>query len=95
MSRFQAMLDKFEPATEGQKILHAETLRAYNQLIQARRLRLDAVNTGLPSGDVGRDRRGRVHQPERLLLFQSAKMRACTGILRRSCWRPSSGWSFS
>jgi Protein of unknown function (DUF4239) len=48
MSRFQAVLVKFEPATEGQKILHAETLRAYNQLIQSRRMRLDAVGTGLP-----------------------------------------------
>ena len=38
----------FEPATDGQKILHAEALRAYNNMIQARRLRLDAVNTGLP-----------------------------------------------
>jgi hypothetical protein len=49
MSRFQMVLTKFEPTTEGQKILHAETLRAYNQLIQARRLRLDAVGTRLPS----------------------------------------------
>jgi hypothetical protein len=49
MNRFQAVLDKFEPATEGQKILHAETLRAYNLMIQARRLRLDAVATGLPA----------------------------------------------
>lgn len=49
MTRFQAILDKFEPATEGQKILHAETLSAYNQMTQARRLRLDAVKTGLPS----------------------------------------------
>lgn len=48
MSRFQAVLDKFEPASDGQKLLHGETLRAYNQLIQARRLRLDAVGTGLP-----------------------------------------------
>ncbi len=49
MNRFQAVLVGFEPATEGQKLLHAETLRAYNQMIQARRLRLDAVNTGLPA----------------------------------------------
>jgi len=49
MNRFQGTLDQFEPATEGQKILHAETLRAYNQVIQARRFRLDAVNTGLPT----------------------------------------------
>jgi len=49
MSRFQAVLDKFEPASEGQKILHGETLHAFNEMIQARRLRLDAVATGLPA----------------------------------------------
>lgn len=48
VNRFQDELDNFEPATEGQKVLHAETLRAYNTMIQARRLRLDAVNTKLP-----------------------------------------------
>ncbi|HEX5703574.1 MAG TPA: DUF4239 domain-containing protein [Pyrinomonadaceae bacterium] len=48
MTRFQVALTKFEPATEGQKLLHGETLRAYNTLIQARRMRLDAVSTGLP-----------------------------------------------
>ena len=45
---FEAGLVTFEPATEGQKLLHAETLRAYSQMIEARRLRLDAVLTGLP-----------------------------------------------
>ena len=49
MNRFQATLISFEPATEGQKILHAETLRAYNHMIQSRRLRLDAVHTRLPN----------------------------------------------
>jgi hypothetical protein len=48
MNRFQSVLDKFEPVTEGQKLLHGEALRAYNLMIQARRLRLDAVHTGLP-----------------------------------------------
>lgn len=48
MTRFQVTLTKFEPTTEGQKLLHGETLRAYNTMIQARRLRLDAVGTGLP-----------------------------------------------
>ncbi len=48
MNCFQETLTTFEPATEGQKILHGETLRAYNEMIQARRLRLDAVETGLP-----------------------------------------------
>jgi hypothetical protein len=48
MNEFQTTLIGFEPATEGQKILHAEALHAYNNMIQARRLRLDAVGTGLP-----------------------------------------------
>jgi len=49
MTRFQVQLAGFEPATEGQKLLHAEALRAYNNMTVARRLRLDAVGTGLPS----------------------------------------------
>jgi uncharacterized YccA/Bax inhibitor family protein len=50
LNRFQATLTGFEPATDGQKIMHGEALRAYNQLVEARSLRLDAVvNTGLPS----------------------------------------------
>jgi len=48
MNQFQTTLISFEPATEGQKLLHGEALRAYNNMIQARRLRLDAVGTGLP-----------------------------------------------
>jgi hypothetical protein len=48
MSGFQMILGKFEPSTEREKILHAETLRAYNLLIQTRRQRLEAVSTGLP-----------------------------------------------
>jgi Protein of unknown function (DUF4239) len=48
MNRFQAIMAAFEPVTESQKILHGETLRAYNHMIEARRMRLDAVNTGLP-----------------------------------------------
>ena len=48
INRFQDILVTFEPTTEGQKILHAEALRAYNNMVHARRLRLDAVTTGLP-----------------------------------------------
>jgi hypothetical protein len=48
MNRLQGLLLSFEPATEGQKLLHAETLRAYNNLIEARRMRVDAVLTHLP-----------------------------------------------
>jgi hypothetical protein len=48
MDRLQSQLYTFEPATEGQKILHAETLRAFNELVQKRRQRLDAVPSALP-----------------------------------------------
>lgn len=47
MNRFQSILFMFEPVTEGQKLLHGETINSYNQLLEARRLRLDAVDTGL------------------------------------------------
>jgi hypothetical protein len=49
MNRFQKTLIGFEPATEGQILLHAEALRAYNELIEIRRERIDAVHTGLPA----------------------------------------------
>lgn len=49
MNRLQGVLTAFEPATESQKFLHAETLHAYNLALHARRLRLDSVDTGLPS----------------------------------------------
>jgi hypothetical protein len=49
MERFQANLFGFEPATEGQKVLHAQTINAYNRLLEARRFRLQAVeDTALP-----------------------------------------------
>ena len=48
MNEFEAKLVAFEPTTEGQKLLHGETLRAYSHMIEARRLRLDAVHTALP-----------------------------------------------
>lgn len=49
MNAFQNRLVAFEPTTEGQKILHAETLHTYNEMMLLRRQRLDAVLTGLPS----------------------------------------------
>jgi len=49
LDRFQSTLTTFEPATRGQELLHGEALRAYNEMLEARSLRLDAVvNTGLP-----------------------------------------------
>lgn len=47
MDEFQRTLYTFEPANQSQIALHTETLRAYNQLVQYRNLRIDAVNSGL------------------------------------------------
>ena len=47
LDRFQATLFAYEPASEGQKALHTETLRAFNNLIEFRRMRLDQVGGGL------------------------------------------------
>jgi len=47
MDDFQSMLYRFEPATAGQAALHGETLKAYNHLLEYRRLRIDAVGSGL------------------------------------------------
>ncbi len=49
VSRFEGLLLAFEPVTEGQKILHAATLGAYDHMIEARRMRLDAVESALPA----------------------------------------------
>jgi hypothetical protein len=48
MDRLQGQLFAFEPGTDAHRILHGETLSAYNRMIEVRRLRLDAVNSGLP-----------------------------------------------
>jgi hypothetical protein len=48
MDRLQALLYNFEPVTEGQKVLHGETLSAFNALVHQRRQRLDAALSGLP-----------------------------------------------
>ena len=47
MTEFQTRLCSFEPANQSQMALHAETLRAYNTLIQYRTQRIDKVNSGL------------------------------------------------
>ena len=45
----QQALFAYEPATEGQKIIHAQVLAAYNNLLEARRMRLQSVtDTALP-----------------------------------------------
>ena len=44
---FQHKLQSFQPANISQSTLHGETLRAYNTMIEYRRLRIDAVGGGL------------------------------------------------
>jgi hypothetical protein len=48
VGRLLRVLGTFEPATEGQKLQHAEALRALNAAIMATRLRVDAGRTALP-----------------------------------------------
>ncbi len=46
--RFQDKLQSFEPKTGGQQAIHFETLRAFNDVIQKRSIRLDSVTARLP-----------------------------------------------
>jgi hypothetical protein len=48
LDRLENVLMGFEPTKEREKISHAEVLRSWNTLIDQRRLRLQAVSTGLP-----------------------------------------------
>lgn len=47
MDDFQAKLFAFRPADTGQQALHNEALQAYNDMIENRHLRIDAVSKGL------------------------------------------------
>jgi len=49
MTEFQTSLMSFEPHGASQEIIHAETVASYNRFTEVRRMRLDAVSTGLPS----------------------------------------------
>lgn len=49
LTKFQHHLSWFQPVTPSQNILHAETLRAFNHLVELRRMRLHNVDTGLPA----------------------------------------------
>lgn len=48
LDELQRHLYAFEPASEGQKIVHAEALREFNGLIEWRRQRLEAVEYAVP-----------------------------------------------
>ena len=49
LADFQSHFMSFEPVTERQKILAAEAYRAYNELAQSRRDRLDSVTEEMPA----------------------------------------------
>jgi hypothetical protein len=48
LTHFQRVFYSFEPTTDGQRIVHAEALRAFNRLVETRRQRLDAVSYAVP-----------------------------------------------
>jgi hypothetical protein len=48
LTDLQTKLYAFEPATDGQRALHAETLGAFNQVTESRRDRLDDVDSSVP-----------------------------------------------
>jgi hypothetical protein len=47
--KFQNHLISFQPKTSSASIIHAETLRAFNHLVELRRMRLHNVASGLPT----------------------------------------------
>jgi len=49
LDRLQSQLFAVQPISEAQRILHVETVGAYNRMVQARRQRLDAVAGALPA----------------------------------------------
>jgi len=49
IDELQTTIGTFQPASEGAKLLQAQVLSEFNDLVQARRLRLDAVGTALPT----------------------------------------------
>jgi hypothetical protein len=49
LDQFENELMNFEPAKEREKIAHAEALQSLDAVLDQRRLRLQAVSTGLPA----------------------------------------------
>jgi len=49
MDDFTGQLYAFHPSNAGESVVHAETIRAFNTLHDYRRLRIDAVGSGLSS----------------------------------------------
>jgi hypothetical protein len=49
LTTLEEKLLRFEPATKGQEVLHAEALHQLNEMAGLRRKRLHAIGSGLPS----------------------------------------------
>jgi hypothetical protein len=49
LDRFENKIMAFEPASEREKIIHSDVLRSVDTVVEHRRLRLQAVGTGLPA----------------------------------------------
>ena len=49
LNKFQDSLLQFEPATEGQKVIHGEAFSQYNNFLTFRRQRIDFVDATLPT----------------------------------------------
>ena len=72
LDEFQRQLFVNEPNTEGLRILQAEALKTYNELVELRRQRTDAVNQGVPSVDLGGHLVGRRAGDCDVVLFSGA-----------------------
>lgn len=48
LTELQRVFYAFEPTTGAQRIVHAEAMRAFNELIEARRARIEAVDYAVP-----------------------------------------------
>lgn len=48
MNEFQRDLARFKPADSSEEILHAETMSAFNKMIEFRSKRIQNINTGIP-----------------------------------------------
>ena len=49
IAAFHERLLTFEPRSEGQRIVHAETIRQFNGFLENHRVRENAITTGIPS----------------------------------------------
>ncbi len=48
LTELQDVFYAFEPTTDGQRIVHAEAMGTYNELVEKRRARIEAVEYGVP-----------------------------------------------